>query len=257
MQLGNWKSFIVGRKSYIDLIEARLKKEKAKYARDGKPIYSSPSQSAPDEAIYSMMSQSKLDELSTLSEIKNKKSKGHISWVMTKNGLYEYFLGPKESLYLAPVSNALDADGYRAPAKLEITGISRVLALLKIYNIEIPPNFPKSINILHSKNETSIMPTTLRYDKPFKYNKAADAYIVTIRKPAKGMFGIYEITLSHGDRARPHGFILTGQRFSTFLFEPRHSGSYAHGRMVGSSTTLAEAVLDVRKAWEAVALPRG
>jgi hypothetical protein len=96
----------------------------------------------------------------------------------------------------------------------------------------------------------------LRYDKPFKYNKAVDAYIVTMRKPAKGKFGIYEVTLSHGDRAVPHGFVVTGRRFNTYLFAPGHSGSYAHGRMVGSSSTLAEAILDVRKAWEAIALPR-
>jgi hypothetical protein len=98
----------------------------------------------------------------------------------------------------------------------------------------------------------------LRYDKPFKYNKAADAYVVTTRKPAKGIFGIYEVTLSHGDRAVPHGFVLGGygKPFNTYLFEAGHSGSYAHGKMVGLSSTLAEAVLDVRKAWEAIALPR-
>jgi hypothetical protein len=98
----------------------------------------------------------------------------------------------------------------------------------------------------------------LRYDKPFKYNKAADAYVLTVWKPAKGILGIYEITLSHGDRAVPHGFVLGGhgKRFITYLFEAGHAGSYDHGRMVGSSSTLAEAVLDVRKAWEAIALPR-
>jgi hypothetical protein len=102
-----------------------------------------------------------------------------------------------------------------------------------------------------------MIPTTYtpRYDKPFKYNKGADAYVVTMQKPAKGKYGIYEVTLSHGDRALPHGFVLTVRGFTTYLFEPGYSGSYAHGKMVGSSSTLAEAVLDVRKAWEALGRP--
>jgi hypothetical protein len=90
-----------------------------------------------------------------------------------------------------------------------------------------------------------------RYDKPFKYNKAVDAYVVTMQKPTKNKLGIYEVTLGHGDRAMPHGFVVAGTKFDTYMFSPGHAGSHEHGRQVGTSKTLQEAISDVRKAWEA------
>jgi len=91
------------------------------------------------------------------------------------------------------------------------------------------------------------------YDgRTIRYNKAAEAYVVTVRKPTKKEFGIYDVTISIAGGI-PDGFILGGygKQFDSYLFAPGHSGSYHHGKLVGSSSTLAEAVLDVRKAWEA------
>jgi hypothetical protein len=97
------------------------------------------------------------------------------------------------------------------------------------------------------------------YDgRTIKYNKVAEAYVVTKRKPTRKIFGIYDVTLSIAGGI-PHGFILGGygKQFDSYLFAPGHSGSYYHGKLVGSSPTLAEAVMDVRKAWQALALPYG
>lgn len=90
------------------------------------------------------------------------------------------------------------------------------------------------------------------YDLPVKYNKAARAYVVTRQKPGKGKPGFYEVTLEHGDRAIPHGYVaaIGKDLFQTFMFSPGHSGSYEHATKVGQSTTKQEAIEDVRKAWE-------
>jgi hypothetical protein len=90
------------------------------------------------------------------------------------------------------------------------------------------------------------------YDKPFKYNKKADAYVVVVHKPAKDRLGVYDVTLTHGDRALPHGFIhktANRQLYTTYLFQPGHH-DYDHSFHVGQSATLQEAIDDVRTAWE-------
>ena len=89
------------------------------------------------------------------------------------------------------------------------------------------------------------------YDLPVKYNKAARAYVVTVQMPTKQKLGVYEVTLEHGDRALPDGFVTAGDgAFVTYLFAPGHSRDHGRGRAVGSSKSLQEAIEDVRKAWE-------
>jgi hypothetical protein len=107
------------------------------------------------------------------------------------------------------------------------------------------------------------------YDKPFRYNKKAGAYVVTIQRPTKSQAGIYEVTLEHGDRAVPHGYVeefKSQHAYQTYLFRPnlfRPSranvlpGDRSNAQYVGASASLQEAIEDVRKAWELVALPRG
>ena len=94
---------------------------------------------------------------------------------------------------------------------------------------------------------------SLRYDHPVKYNKAAAAYVVTIQKSTKNQPGLYEVTLAHGDRAIPNGYVekLPGQDlYHTYMFAPGFAGSYEHARVIGTSVSLQEAIGDVRKAWE-------
>jgi hypothetical protein len=90
------------------------------------------------------------------------------------------------------------------------------------------------------------------YDKPFKYDKASDSYVVVTQRATKNKPGIYEVTLSHGDRALPHGYVakVTENHFSTYLFTPGHAASREHAYKVGTSATLREAISDVRKALE-------
>jgi hypothetical protein len=90
------------------------------------------------------------------------------------------------------------------------------------------------------------------YDKPVRYDKSSDSYVVATQRATRSQPGIYEVTLSHGDRAVPHGYVakVTENHFSTYLFAPGHAASYEHAYKVGTSATLREAISDVRRAWE-------
>jgi hypothetical protein len=90
------------------------------------------------------------------------------------------------------------------------------------------------------------------YDQPIKYNKATDAYVVTMQRGTRNQPGIYEVTLAHGDRAIPDGYVekLPGQHlYHTYMFAPGYAGSYEHANVVGTSVSLQEAIADVRQAW--------
>ena len=92
-----------------------------------------------------------------------------------------------------------------------------------------------------------------RYNKPVKYNKASDCYVVVQQRATRNQPGLYEVTLSHGDRAIPNGYVkkLPGQKlYHTYMFAPGYAGSYEHAHVVGTSVGLQEAIADVRKAWE-------
>jgi hypothetical protein len=89
------------------------------------------------------------------------------------------------------------------------------------------------------------------YDLPVKYNKAARAYVVTVQTRTKKKLGVYEVTLEHGDRALPHGFVTAGEgAFVTYMFAPGYARDHARGRAVGASKSLQEAIEDVRKSFE-------
>jgi hypothetical protein len=90
------------------------------------------------------------------------------------------------------------------------------------------------------------------YDLPVKYNKAARAYVVEKQRRTTRNPGCYEVTLEHGDRALPQGFVASVAKtmYHTYMFTPGHAGSYAKAILVGKSSTMQEAIEDVRKAFE-------
>jgi len=129
---GGWKSHAdASNKSFLDSIEQRLLWDKAKYVRT-------------PHSIHSMLPQKKLDEISQLCHRERReKSKGHIAWKMTHAGLYEYFLGPKDALYRAPASNVIDVDTNQRAGQFEVDGLARVIAALRMHEVEIPPEMLK------------------------------------------------------------------------------------------------------------------
>jgi hypothetical protein len=129
---GGWKSHAdASSKSFLDSIEQRLVWDKVKYVRT-------------PHSIHSMLPQKKLDEISQLCHRERReKSKGHIAWKMTRGGLYEYFLGPKDTLYRAPASNAIDVDTNQRAGQFEVDGMARVIAALRMHEVEIPPDLLK------------------------------------------------------------------------------------------------------------------
>jgi hypothetical protein len=131
--LEGWKSHTsASNKNFLDSIEQRLVWGKAHYVRT-------------PHSIYSMLTQKKLDEISQLCHRERReKSKGHIAWkVMAHAGLYEYFLGPKDTLYRAPASNAIDVDTGRRAGQFEVDGMARVIAALRMHEVEIPQELLK------------------------------------------------------------------------------------------------------------------
>ena len=85
-----------------------------------------------------------------------------------------------------------------------------------------------------------------------RYNKKADAYVNKVQEASADQPAIYEITLSHGDLALPHGFVEKFQHqqlYHTYLFQAGHAASREHAKLVGTSVSLQEAVDDVRRAW--------
>jgi hypothetical protein len=150
-----WKSVAsASNKSFLDSIEQRLVWEKAKYVRAprrGEPVMgqgpkalagcgAEPHRSEP----HRVEPQKKLDEICQLCHRERReKSKGHIAWKMTHAGLYEYFLGPKDTLYRAPASNAIDVDTGQRAGQFEVDGMARVIAALRMREVEIPPDLLK------------------------------------------------------------------------------------------------------------------
>ena len=89
--------------------------------------------------------------------------------------------------------------------------------------------------------------------RTIRYDKSADSYVKKIQASTKMQPALYEVTLSHGDVAIPHGLVEkthNQQLYHTYLFSPGHAADLNHVRLVGTSVSLKEAVADVRKAWE-------
>jgi hypothetical protein len=89
--------------------------------------------------------------------------------------------------------------------------------------------------------------------RKIRYNKKADAYVVKIQKASKEAPALYEVTLAHGDLALPHGLVKKSQgdpTYRTFMFQPGHSADRDKAVLVGTSSSMQEAVEDVRAAWE-------
>lgn len=94
---------------------------------------------------------------------------------------------------------------------------------------------------------------TTSYDLKFRYNKKADAYVATVQKASRDQPALYEVTLAHGDRALPHGLVKKSQgdpTYRTFMFQPGHAADHDLAELVGTSSSLQEAIDDVRAAWE-------
>jgi hypothetical protein len=164
--VGGWKSHTsASNKSFLDSIEQRLVWHKAKYVRT-------------PHLIYSMLPQKKLDEISQLChQERREKSKGHIAWKMTHAGLYEYFLGPKDTLYRAPASNAIDIDTGRRPGQFEVDGYARVVAALRMHEVEIPPE------ILKKERKALEDVVWRRMPKDYKSNLQGKKHVV-VQSPA-------------------------------------------------------------------------
>jgi hypothetical protein len=89
-----------------------------------------------------------------------------------------------------------------------------------------------------------------RYDKPFRYSKKLNAYVVTLQDKTKSQPGIYDVVPDGGDRAVPRGVVQASQNgvFHSFLYHPAfHADLYAT-RPIGDFGNLDEAAAAILEA---------
>jgi hypothetical protein len=130
---GGWKSkLIASRKAYLDAIEERLKRIKAKYIRAR-------------HQIFSTLKQADLDRLAELTHHQIRKvSKGHVGWrVIHPEGLHEYFLVDND-LHRASHVHEIDYDTHQrmSPTRLA-TGLQQSIAVLREHDVEVPADLLK------------------------------------------------------------------------------------------------------------------
>jgi hypothetical protein len=87
--------------------------------------------------------------------------------------------------------------------------------------------------------------------KPIRYNKKADAYVVTTRSNTRLKPTRYNVSFIAG--WLPEGYVeklRDDPTYYTFLYTAGHAADRAFARPVGKSSTLQEAIEDVRAAFE-------
>jgi hypothetical protein len=83
-----------------------------------------------------------------------------------------------------------------------------------------------------------------------RYNKKADAYVITTRSKAGVKPTWYDVSFIPG--GIPEGYVVKMHYdlfYHTFLYTAGHAADRAFARPVGKSLTLQEAIEDVRAAW--------
>jgi len=84
------------------------------------------------------------------------------------------------------------------------------------------------------------------YDRPFKYLRTHNAYLVTVRTPTKSRTGLYDVVPDGVDRALPLGFIETSPgAFIAYHYHPAHVGDASMGSFIAGFTTRDEAIAAV------------
>jgi hypothetical protein len=73
-----------------------------------------------------------------------------------------------------------------------------------------------------SQSAKPFMPGDSRYDKPFRYLRNYDCYLVTLQKKTTKQPGLYDVIPGHGDRAIPKGIIQvkSNSSFEAYLYRP-------------------------------------
>jgi len=92
--------------------------------------------------------------------------------------------------------------------------------------------------------------TDNRYDKPFRYSKKLNAYIVTLQDKTRSQPGIYDVVPDGGDRALPKGIVQTkpNRVFLAFLYHPAFHADLYKTRPVGDFGSLDEAASAILEA---------
>lgn len=86
--------------------------------------------------------------------------------------------------------------------------------------------------------------TDSRYDRPFKFLKKHQAYLVTLDKKTSKRPGLYDVVPDGGDRAIPKGIVrqsLAGI-FESYLYTPGHAGDLYLARPIGDFRDLDTAI---------------
>ncbi len=88
------------------------------------------------------------------------------------------------------------------------------------------------------------MPGDSRYDKPFKYLKSHDCYLVTLQKKTAQQPGLYDVVPGYGDRAIPKGIIQvkSGRHFEAYLYRPGYAADLLMATPLADFFTLDAAI---------------
>jgi hypothetical protein len=88
-------------------------------------------------------------------------------------------------------------------------------------------------------------PSDNRYDKPFRYLKKHDAYLVTLQTKATTHPELLDVVPGHGDRALPKGVVVRWHnipKYRAFVYKPGYTGNVNQAIVLGDVDTLDEAV---------------
>jgi len=96
------------------------------------------------------------------------------------------------------------------------------------------------------KQKITYLPGDGRYNKPFKYLKKHDAYLVTLQTETHELPGLTDVVPGYGDRALPKGVIWhwshQSPNYRILIYKPGHAANIDQAEEIGESTTLDEAV---------------
>jgi hypothetical protein len=96
-----------------------------------------------------------------------------------------------------------------------------------------------------TKKSEVYLPNDNRYDKPFKYLRRHDAYLVTLQTQTAHRPELLDVVPGHGDRALPKGLILRWRgypNYRAFTYRPGHAGDVNNVVELGEAGSLDEVV---------------
>jgi hypothetical protein len=95
------------------------------------------------------------------------------------------------------------------------------------------------------KKQVTYLPSDNRYDKPFKYLRKHDAYLVTLQTQTARLPEMLDVVPGHGDRALPKGLVVQWRshpNYRAFAYKPGHAADVDDVVELGDSGSLDEVI---------------